>query len=259
MKDQLKKTSDHFFRELNLQFLVHELKDPLAVINSNIQMLLDRREKWGPLSPRQEKTLRRTLRNTRKARDMVYTLLEIGQSEAGCYECSDFDPVATCHGVLMDVLEMMCAKIYDQLVVYEDPQETMLYLAKHGVKYEIEPSAREVKMHQDLVRFRHIVGNLLKNAMHFRREQVRIYMHASQGRLIVEIADDGPGIAPEYHDTVFNSFTQVKACDLSPRRGHGIGLAGARLLAHSLKGAIELESQKGEGALFRLILPLVLN
>ncbi len=258
MKEKLKAPKDNFFRELNLQLLVHDLKDPLAVINSNLRMLLERQEKWGPLSSRQEKTLKRTLRSTKKARDMVYTLLEIGQSQAGCYHCSDFDPVETAYTVLTDVLETMTGAIFDQLESYTDKQAALAYLAECGIIHEIAPSVMPIKMHQDMIRFRQIVGNLIKNALCYRRKQVCIRMKTDQDRLVMEIVDDGPGIAPEYHETIFNSYTQVKECTLSPRRGHGLGLAGARLLAHSLNGEIELESKKGRGALFRLILPIVL-
>jgi len=259
MKENLKTPEDNFFRDLNLQLLVHDLKDPLAVINSNLRMLLERQDKWGRLSARQDKTLKRTLRSAKKARDMVYTLLEIGQSQAGCFHCSDFDPVETAFTVLTDVLETMSGAIFDQLASYKKQQEALAYLAECGVIYEISPSVRSIKIHQDRVRFRQIAGNLIKNALCYRRKQVCIRLKTSQDRLIVEIVDDGPGIAPEYHETVFDSYTQVNECTLSPRRGHGLGLAGARLLAHSLNGEIELESEKGQGALFRLILPLKLK
>jgi len=258
MKENLKAPADNFFSQLNLQLLVHDLKDPLAVINSNLRMLLERQEKWGPLSPRQDKTIKRTLRSAKKARDMVYTLLEIGQSQAGCHHCTDFDPVETAYTVLADALETMAGTIFDQFAACKDPQEALAYLAECGILYEIQPSVRSIRIHQDRVRFRQIVGNLIKNALCYRRNQVCIRLATSRNRLVVEIVDDGPGIAPEYHKTVFDSYTQVKECTLSPRRGHGLGLAGARLLAHSLNGEIELESKKGRGALFRLILPLVL-
>ncbi len=259
MKEKLKTADDNFFRELNLQLLVHDLKDPLAVINSNLRMLLERQEKWGQLTSRQDKTLKRTLRSTEKARDMVYTLLEIGQSQAGDYHCSDFDPVQTTYTVLTDALETMTGTVFDQFAFYKNQPKAVAYLAECGVVYEIMPSVMSITIYQDSVRFCQIVGNLIKNALYYRRKQVCIRMKTSHDRLVMEIVDDGPGIAPEYHEIVFNNYTQVKECALSPRRGHGLGLAGARLLAHSLNGKIELESEKGQSTLFRLILPLKLT
>ncbi|MCP3871908.1 MAG: hypothetical protein GY699_01980, partial [Desulfobacteraceae bacterium] len=49
--------SDSFFREVDLEFLVHELKDPLAIIESNMNMLLKKENKYGPYSKQLEKVL----------------------------------------------------------------------------------------------------------------------------------------------------------------------------------------------------------
>jgi signal transduction histidine kinase len=51
----------------------------------------------------------------------------------------------------------------------------------------------------------------------------------------------------------------VKECSIVPRKGHGLGLAGALILARCLGGDIKIESQKGQGAMFRLTLPLKLE
>jgi signal transduction histidine kinase len=58
---------------------------------------------------------------------------------------------------------------------------------------------------------------------------------------------------------VFRRYTQIKASDALSRTGHGLGLAGALILAQTMGGAIEIISQKGKGATFRLTLPLALN
>jgi hypothetical protein len=57
-----------FFRDINVEFLIHELKDPISVIETAVRMLLEKPDKCGPLMTRQEKTLKRALRNSKKAR-----------------------------------------------------------------------------------------------------------------------------------------------------------------------------------------------
>jgi signal transduction histidine kinase len=78
-------TPENFFRDVEIEFLIHELKDPLAIIETGLRTLLERQDKYGSLAPRQEKTLKRTLRNSKKARQMLANLLEIGRSESGCF------------------------------------------------------------------------------------------------------------------------------------------------------------------------------
>ena len=55
---------DKFFRELQTEFLVHELKNPVSIIETGVRSLLEQREKNGPLSDRQERTLNRALRSS---------------------------------------------------------------------------------------------------------------------------------------------------------------------------------------------------
>ncbi|MGV7224599.1 MAG: ATP-binding protein, partial [Nitrospinales bacterium] len=60
-------------------------------------------------------------------------------------------------------------------------------------------------------------------------------------------------------ELIFKRYAQVKECSIVPRKGHGLGLAGALILARCLGGDIKIESQKGQGATFRLTLPLKLE
>jgi signal transduction histidine kinase len=58
---------------------------------------------------------------------------------------------------------------------------------------------------------------------------------------------------------IFKRYAQVKECSIVPRKGHGLGLAGALILARSLGGNIRIESKVGQGATFKLTLPLTLE
>ena len=66
----------------------------------------------------------------------------------------------------------------------------------------------------------------------------------------------GPGGDPGHQELIFKRYAQVKECSIVPRKGHGLGLAGALILARCLGGDINIDSQKGQGAAFRLTLPL---
>ena len=70
---------DQFFRELEIQFLIHELKDPIAIIETGLRTLLEKREKFGPLSPKHENTLKRT-RPHKPQLICKYTLTTIANS-----------------------------------------------------------------------------------------------------------------------------------------------------------------------------------
>jgi len=249
------KKDNAFFREIEIEFLIHELKDPVSVIETGVRMLLERRETLGPLSPRQEKTLKRVLRNARKARSMMYGLLEIGRSQAGCFVCSRFQLAPTVQDILMEAVESVCPPVFDQVDSLESPEEIDAYLSGQCINVHMDPEISGLEMNQDEVKFRQIAGNLIKNALHHRQGRVDIGLGCRNRMVWLEVSDDGPGIGAEHHEMVFRRYTQIKADDALSRTGHGLGLAGALILARSMGGTIEIISQKGKGAMFRLSLP----
>lgn len=248
-----------FFREIEIEFLIHELKDPVSVIETGVRTLLERRETHGPLSPRQEKTLLRVLRNARKARSMMYGLLEIGRSQAGCFVCARFPLMATVRDILMESVESVCPAVFDQTTVLDSPEEILAFLSSQCIDIHADADASGLELNQDEIKFRQIVGNLIKNALHHRRQRVGIRLECREGKVWLTVSDDGPGIGAEHHVMVFQRYTRVHAADGLSRTGHGLGLAGALILARSMGGNIEIISRKGKGASFRLMLPLELN
>jgi len=243
--------SSDFFRELQIEFLIHELKDPVSVIETGIRTLLEKKEKYGELSAKQEKTLKRTLRNTQKVRDMLYNLLEIGRSQADCLNCVSFQPVDVLYEVLTESLEIMAIPCSEHFGEYQNEND---FLNTCGISFHTEFKA---EIFQDETGFRQITGNLIKNALYYRKERVEIRIKSENKHLVIEVADDGPGIALEHHQLIFQRYARIteKEHPTLRRRSHGLGLTGSLILARSLGGDIELESQKGDGATFRLIIP----
>ncbi len=248
-----------FFRELQIEFLIHELKGPVAVIETGVRTLLERRDKFGPLSDKQEKTLKRVLRNTRKTRRMMNSLLEIGRCQAGSFACAAFDPAAVTLETLLEVLEITLGSLADQVPETADRGRLTGFLEANGIHLAVDPGADSVQVMQDETKFRQIVGNLIGNALYHRHKTVGVHLQRRGDDLVIEVTDDGPGIAAEHHELVFRRYTQVKTDGEVKRRGHGLGLAGARVLARGMGGDIQLESTEGHGATFRLILPCTLT
>jgi two-component system, OmpR family, sensor kinase len=243
---------------LEIEFLLHELKDPISIIETGMRSLLEKPEKYGALSSRQAKTLRRSLRNTRKVRDMVNGLLEIGRSEAGRFVCRRFSPIQTVFGVILDALEIMGKYVPESGKSDLDREAIQRVCAAQQIFVTIDSAVEPLELLQDKVKFRQIVGNLLKNALFHRKDRVDLQLTTNKLSFCVKIADDGPGIEPEHHQMIFQRYAQVNETP-SPRKGHGLGLAGALILARSLGGDIAVTSAKGQGATFSVTLPITLK
>ena len=249
-------SAEQFFHEIEIQFLIHELKDPIAIIETGLRTLLEKQEKFGPLSSKQQNTLKRTLRNTKKARSMLNNLLEIGRSESGCFICSHFHPAQSVYQALKDSLEIMTGPLAEEIGKYQAEKDAVELLSQNGIVLDFSDRVKNTEVFQDDIKFRQIAGNLFKNALHHRRSQVNIMMDVDDANLIMEVSDDGPGVDPEHQEMIFKRYAQVKECSIVPRKGHGLGLAGASILAKCLGGNLTIESRSGQGATFQLILPL---
>ncbi|MCP3951723.1 MAG: sensor histidine kinase [Desulfobacterales bacterium] len=256
MDNAVCKIPDEFFKEIDIEFLIHELKDPIAVIEAGVRSLLEKQEKFGELAPRQERTLNRAMRNCVKARGMLHGLLEIGRSESKQFCGNQFKPAAIIFDILEESLVAMSGKFAEALSAFNGNDDAMQFLHAQGFELTTADRAAGAVAFQDEQKFRQIAGNLIKNAIHHRNKKVQLNLDADDDWLCLEVADDGPGIDPRHHAHVFQRYTQIRDTQNVTRRGHGLGLAGAYIIARHLGGDIKIKSEKGKGAVFYLYLPL---
>jgi signal transduction histidine kinase len=98
-----------------------------------------------------------------------------------------------------------------------------------------------------------ILVNLIGNAIRHSPQggTVRLSFRSSGGRASVTVADDGPGVAADDQERIFERFERAQ----SKSEGTGLGLAISRRLARSMGGDVTLDSAPGNGARFTLTLP----
>jgi signal transduction histidine kinase len=74
--------------------------------------------------------------------------------------------------------------------------------------------------------------------------------------LVFTVSDDGPGIAPEYQETIFQKFEQITVPNAPRVRSSGLGLAFCRVAVESHGGRIWVKSEEGVGSVFHVSLPI---
>lgn len=116
----------------------------------------------------------------------------------------------------------------------------------------------------DPVRLRELLTHLLRNALTFSAPYpVRVGLEvralpgpgaggSAPGGWAITVSDDGPGIAPEYHEKIFQIFQRLGRNSAS---GNGLGLALARKIAQLHGGELTVESGPGQGSAFTFTLP----
>jgi two-component system phosphate regulon sensor histidine kinase PhoR len=110
----------------------------------------------------------------------------------------------------------------------------------------------------DPERLRRILENLVDNAVKYTPERGRVEVTTSpgpDGSARIEVADDGPGIAPEHQDRVFERFYRVDKARSRELGGTGLGLSIVKHLAEGIGASVTVESEPGKGSRFIVSLP----
>ncbi|MEV6968393.1 HAMP domain-containing sensor histidine kinase [Hamadaea sp. NPDC051192] len=129
------------------------------------------------------------------------------------------------------------------------------------------PDSGHLVVRGDDARLRQVIGNLLSNALTHTPAGTPVIVRLASdptdgptGTAIVEIHDRGPGLTPEQQERVFERFyradpARTRRADGTVSTGLGLAIVAALVAAH--EGVVEVESQPGVGATFRVRLPLV--
>ena len=125
------------------------------------------------------------------------------------------------------------------------------------IRFECEACDSDLTVSADSQKLGQILLNLLSNAVKFTPTRGRIVVSAKRadGRVLISVIDDGPGIPPEQLRAVFQPFVQGDSTLTRVHGGSGLGLSISRELAEAMGGTISLESKPGAGAAFTVSLP----
>lgn len=213
----------------------HEFRTPLNGILGMADLLTD----TGPDA--EQATYVAALRTSGEALlALVDDILDFAKVEAGKLELFEeaFDPVQ----LVETVAELMAPRA----------QAKGIELAAH-----IAPDL-PARLVGDRDRLRQILLNLVGNAVKFTEAGgVGLSLAQVDDRLEITVADTGPGIPADRLDTIFGEFEQLDHGAAAGQAGTGLGLAIVRRLARLMGGEVRAESRLGEGAVFRVSLPLV--
>ncbi|MDX1383464.1 MAG: HAMP domain-containing sensor histidine kinase [Thermoanaerobaculia bacterium] len=241
--------------DLELDLLIHEIKGPVAVADAAMSSLLEREDRYGSLTERQAKTLRRALRGVRRTQDLIHSLLELGRAEAGQFGVSDFDLATVIEGLVFEALEATDQAVDDWPEL--DDEGRRAALAAAGVELAVGDGG-PLEVRHDRVKLSQMVGNLVRNAIKAREGRLRVEAGVADGKLRIVVEDDGPGIPDDQRESVFGRYVRAKSADLGALSGHGLGLAGVRYLARLMGGDVSLGAGDEGGARFEIEVPAVL-
>lgn len=229
---QVDATKDEFLANMS-----HELRTPLNAVIGFSGLLLQESPERIDDDVRQD--LQIILQNGRSLLAMIDSILDLSKIEAGKLELElrEMDP--------LPILESM------------RPLATALILDR-PLRFSYEPPAWSVTTKGDPQRFRQILMNLIGNAVKFTEQgEVTLSVDREDGMLRIAIKDTGIGMSDEEIGRLFKPFQQVDGSITRRFGGTGLGLALSQRLIGLMAGRITVESEKGQGSLFLVELPLL--
>ncbi len=221
-------------RDSLVHMIVHDMRSPLAGIIGNLQ-LVKMKQQPGAAADR----IGLALSSTETLMEMISTLLDVSKMEEG--------------KMTLDLLKVDILVLVNETIVMVEPLQGQRQLTIISPS-EIEAIACDAQM------IRRVLQNLIVNAIKFTDREKGVVTvsieNVSTTTVRVSVADDGPGIPPEYCEQVFDKFYQVEACREGQGRSTGLGLTFCKLAIEAHGGRIGLKSDMGKGSKFWFELPI---
>lgn len=219
----------------------HELRTPIAALHAQLENVVDGVSEPTPA------TMEMALAQTERLTRLVTYLLDLSRIEAGA---------AALNPSTIDVGDFL----------EENAEALSMVDAAKGLRYVVDVTPPDLTLEADSERLRQVITNLLQNAIRHSPAggQVRLDAYPVDDDVVIEVSDQGPGIAKEDRERIFERFArgstpahaQPGALPGVPTSsgGTGIGLAIVRWAVDLHGGRIEVADSR-EGATLRVTLP----
>ena len=217
-----------------LSTLSHELRGPLTTIKGSSRTLIRHGARLDPETTRQ--LLLDIDGEADRLSRLVDNLLDLSRASAG-RDVLQTEPTA---------LDVLIRRVVADATPRAGERRFRVRAAAHLPTATVDP-----------VRIEQVVRNLIDNAIKFSppTSTIDVGVARQDDTVVIVVTDEGPGIAAEYHERIFERFFRVLPEGMSVS-GAGLGLAICRRFIDLHGGQIEVVSGSGHGATFRVTLPL---
>lgn len=203
----------------------HELRTPVAVIQSRCQLYLE-----GDRDPASaERTLEIVCRQSDRMGNMIEQLLNLSRLD------QNRQPLRREPCDIVPVVESVC-------------EEENNFQPERRFRYQLEEASTEADLGLLMIAIRNLVSNAMKYSPVDKEIVVRTGQR--QGRVYIQVQDQGSGIAPEQREQIFDRFYRGEESRSS--QGFGLGLSLAEQIVRRHGGSIEVSSVPGEGSSFTI-------
>lgn len=221
--------------EIKMQFFTnvsHDLKTPLTLILSPLQLLMK-----GNHDDLTESRLQIINRNATHLLSLIDNLLDFRKLDIGG---------ETLHPVKCDVISSLI----------EVCNNFKIAANQRGIEINVTSGEEHLYAETDIVKIKKCLYNILSNALKFSPDNssITVKLDYTNGSLVMEVSDRGPGIPDNMKKDIFSRFFQGEYSDRNP--GSGIGLHIVSEYVNMLHGHVTVTDNQPEGASFTVIIPI---
>jgi signal transduction histidine kinase len=213
--------------------LVHELRTPMASLNTAVQILLR-----PDISEKQHTKLVEIIRDEiARLSELTTSFLDFARLESGRIQFN------LTNVNIKELLEY-CIEIMQTRASEKDI----------SIHLDISDESLEISADQDKIK--QVILNLVSNAIKYNKTsgEIGITVKESPTNVVINVSDTGPGIPPESLPYLFNKFYRVPGMEkMTP--GTGLGLSICKRIVDAHGGDIEVQSSLGNGSTFTVRLP----
>ena len=220
-----------------MKMIVHDLKSPLTSVLATIEMLMD--GDFGELTADQKKALGDSEAKAEDLLALIEDLLEVRRIEE-------------------TALTLNLDALAPEALLTEIVHEWQHRFQQDSATASIDVADDTPVFHADRPLIKRVIGNLIQNALTHSAHAVTLHLSVRKDGdgVLFTVADNGPGIPPEYHELIFRKFEQVRTPNVPRVRSSGLGLAFCKLVVESHGGRIWVQSEEGRGSAFHFALPV---
>jgi signal transduction histidine kinase len=221
-------------KENILTTVTHELRSPVAVVRSTLELALE--GAFGNDVEQERLFLSRALESTHSLQQLIEDLLLMAVLDSGDLELF-LEPVSVAHLLRQVQAGVQRVEAADALVIHE-------------------PKPADLVVCADRRYLQTVVGHLVDNALKFSpMTPVEIWAETQDNWVAITVTDRGEGIAAEHLPHIFDRFYQGDMSSTRAHEGLGCGLYLVRALVEAHGGHVKVMSQVGEGSRFTVWLP----
>jgi len=222
-------------RDSLVHMIVHDLRSPLAGIRAYLDLM--KMDGEGKLEPEMTQSIDEARKVAVDMTEMVSDLLDVSRLESG--------------KMPLEVSQVDLGALATELAAG-------IGGATHRVTVRVEASAEQARIIGDPSVIRRVITNLVGNAVKFSppASPIVLLVQGNSTEAKVSVSDRGPGIAPTFHEMIFEKFGQVEAASQGAKHSSGLGLTFCKFAVEAHGGRIGVESVVGRGSTFWFTLPV---